>query len=79
MQTWIDNIIDYFRNIVERSAFGVCQDIGERIGIKASRIRLYFIYTSFITFGSPFVIYLVLAFWKNIRKYFSRTRDMIWD
>lgn len=79
MRHLLDSIINYFRNIVERSAFGVCQDIGERIGIQASRIRLYFIYTSFITFGSPLILYLVLAFWKNIRKYFTRTRDMIWD
>ena len=79
MRKLIDTSIDYFRSIVERSAFGVCQDIGERIGIKASRIRLYFIYTSFITFGSPLIIYLVMAFWKNIRKYFVKTRGLIWD
>lgn len=75
MQSWID----YLRNIIERSAFGVCQNIGERVGIKASKIRMYFIYTSFLTFGSPLIIYLVLAFWMNVRRYFTRKRDYLWD
>jgi len=37
--------------------------------IKPAKIRLYFIYASFIAFASPFVLYLVMAFWLNIRKY----------
>ena len=73
------NIIEYFRTIVERSAFGVCQAIGERFGIQVSKIRLYFIYTSFITMGSPLVIYLVIAFWLNLKKYFRNPAKLIWD
>ena len=72
-------VIEYFRNLVEKSAFGVCQGIGEFFGIQVSKIRLYFIYTSFITMGSPLVIYLILAFWMNIRKYFSRPEKLLWD
>ena len=75
MQSWID----YLRNIIERSAFGVCQAIGERVGIRASKIRLYFIYVSFLTFGSPVIIYFILAFWMNVRRYFTRKRDFLWD
>jgi phage shock protein PspC (stress-responsive transcriptional regulator) len=72
-------VIDTFRNLVEKSAFGVCQAIGEAFGIQVSRIRLYFIYTSFITMGSPLVIYLIIAFWMNLRKYFRSAGKLLWD
>lgn len=72
-------LIEYWRNTIEMSAFGVCQAIGDRFGIQASRIRLYFIYTSFITVGSPFVVYLVLAFWMNVKRYLRRPNRLVWD
>jgi phage shock protein PspC (stress-responsive transcriptional regulator) len=62
------------RNFIEWNAFGVCTAIGERLGIATSRIRQYFIYTSLLTMGSPIIIYLVLAFWKNMRKYMMSAR-----
>lgn len=58
--------VKYF---VEKRVYGVCSYLGEKFGISSSRIRLYFIYTSFITMGSPVIIYLVLAFWLNLKKY----------
>ena len=67
----IENLFDANRHILEKSAFGVCQYVGEWLKINPARIRLYFIYASFITFGSPLVLYLVAAFWLNIRKYIS--------
>lgn len=67
--------IKYF---VEKRVYGVCSYLGERFGISSSRIRLYFIYTSFITMGSPIIIYLVMAFWLNVKKYI-RARKTLWD
>jgi hypothetical protein len=43
--------------------------MGERLGIATSRIRMWFIYISFLTLGSPVIIYMVLAFWMNIKRY----------
>lgn len=57
------------RAIIELSAFGVCSAVGEKMGIATSRIRMWFIYISFLTLGSPVIIYMVLAFWLNIKKY----------
>ena len=71
--------IESMRSLVERSVFGVCQELGDRLGIKASKVRLYFIYTSFIAMGSPLIIYLVMAFWLNLKKYFTRQDEIIWD
>ena len=62
-------MIQKMRECVELRAFGVCNAIGERLGIATSRIRMWFIYISFLTLGSPVVIYMVLAFWMNIKRY----------
>ncbi|MCW3117899.1 MAG: PspC protein [Chitinophagaceae bacterium] len=63
-----------FKAFVEWSAFGVCAAIGDKIGIASSRIRMWFIYISFLTMGSPIIIYMVLAFWMNIKKYILNAR-----
>jgi len=69
--------IKYF---VENQAFGVCTRLGENFRISTSSIRLYFIYTSFLTMGSPIIIYLILAFWMNIRRYLrQRNNPSVWD
>lgn len=66
------------QHFFERYAFGVCTHMGEKLGVATSSIRIFFIYTSFITFGSPIIIYLSLAFIMNIRKHL-RKRNPIWD
>jgi phage shock protein PspC (stress-responsive transcriptional regulator) len=57
------------REFIEMQAFGVCSAIGEKLGIATSRIRMWFIYVSFLTMGSPVIIYMILAFWMNIKRY----------
>ena len=66
------------KSFVEWNAFGVCSAISDRMGIAPSRIRLYFIYTSLLTMGSPIIIYLVLAFWRNMRNYVKATKRNPW-
>lgn len=71
--------MEYLRQLLERSAFGVCTYIGERIGIASSRVRLYFIYFSFLTMGSPIIFYLIAAFWLNIKESLKKGRDLLSD
>lgn len=72
----ISRIYNYF----EKQAFGVCAWWGKKLGIKSQRIRLYFIYTSFITLGSPILAYLVMAFILEHKEYFKlRKKTTIWD
>ncbi|HNT50861.1 MAG TPA: PspC domain-containing protein [Cyclobacteriaceae bacterium] len=52
--------------------------MGEWMGIATSSIRLFFIYASFLTFGSPLIIYLSIAFVLNMRRHLRR-RSTIWD
>jgi phage shock protein PspC (stress-responsive transcriptional regulator) len=70
------NRMKYF---VEGRIFGVCSFLGERLGIASSYIRLFFIYASFIAITSPVIIYLILAFWINLKKYISRNRNPVWE
>jgi phage shock protein PspC (stress-responsive transcriptional regulator) len=76
----IQLIMEKIKYFVENQAFGVCTRLGEKFKISTSSIRLYFIYTSFLTMGSPVIIYLILAFWMNIRRYLrQRNNPTIWD
>lgn len=70
MQTRLRNI----KNFIEWKAFGVCSAIGDKLGVASSRIRLWFIYISFLTLGSPIIVYMVLAFWMNMKNYILMTR-----
>jgi phage shock protein PspC (stress-responsive transcriptional regulator) len=63
--------MEKIRRFIEGQAFGVCAAIGERMGIAGSVIRKYFIYISFMTMGSPLVVYFFVAFWMNIKKYMT--------
>lgn len=67
-----------FKNFVEWNAFGVCSAIGNRLGIATSKIRQYFMYASILTMGSPIIIYMVLAFFRNVRKYVMAARRNPW-
>lgn len=55
--------------LVEKGVFGVCSYLGEKMGIATSRIRLFFIYITFLTLGSPILIYMSLAFIINLKNY----------
>jgi phage shock protein C len=65
------------RNIIEKQGFGVCTYLGNKMGVQISRVRLYFIYLSFGTLGSPIVVYLFIAFWLNVRKYIRRGYNVV--
>jgi phage shock protein PspC (stress-responsive transcriptional regulator) len=67
-----------FKNFIEWQAFGVCSAIGEKLGIATSRIRMWFIYISFLTVGSPIIIYMIIAFWMNIKKYTKAAKRNPW-
>ncbi|MGI9544387.1 MAG: PspC domain-containing protein [Cyclobacteriaceae bacterium] len=66
------------QHFFEQQAFGVCTKLGEKLGIPTSSIRIFFIYTTFLTVGSPVIIYLGLAFLVNFRKHLRRKNNAIW-
>lgn len=74
----IKKIQDWF----EKHAFGVCTWWGNKLGIDTTTIRMYFIYLSFFTFGSPIIIYFIMAFILEHKQYFKPKqpkRRSVWD
>lgn len=71
--------MDQLKKHIENYAFGVCAYLGEKFNIRSSTIRLYFIYASFFTLGSPVIIYIILAFWINIKHYLTTRNHSVWD
>jgi len=79
MPYYENNMIDQIQAFFERQAFGVCEWWGEVLGIQIGQIRLFFIYLSFITFGSPLIIYLIMAFILKHKYWFKRKSSTIWE
>jgi phage shock protein PspC (stress-responsive transcriptional regulator) len=74
----ISKIITWF----ESQAFGVCEWWGNKLGIKTNNVRMYFIYLSFFTFGSPVILYFIMAFMLEHKEFFlpkRLKRKSIWD
>jgi phage shock protein C len=57
------------RSFFDETIYGVCAYIGRRLNMPSKNIRLFFVYSSFFTFGSPIIIYLIVAFLDEIKKY----------
>lgn len=73
-------MIELLRKTLEKQFFGVCQWWADKLGVRSSRVRLYFIYLSCVTVASPIVAYLVMAFvleHRDLIKGFRRKR--IWE
>ncbi len=66
----------------EMKSFGVCKWWARKLGISISKVRLGFIYASFIAFGSPLIIYLAMAWVLDHKHYFklhARRKNSIWE
>jgi phage shock protein C len=72
-------MIDRFKSLFEQQIFGVCTWLGEKLKMKTSQIRLFFIYASFLTLGSPIIVYLHLAFILRIKEFIKSGRTRVWD
>lgn len=76
----MNNVLDqYLRHLLEKQFFGICTALGRIMNVSSASIRLYFIYLSFLTFLSPVIIYLSLAFLIDMGKHFRRKKSTVWD
>lgn len=67
------------RHFFERHGFYVSSRLGDKIGIRARSIRLFFIYLSFATLGMGFAVYLTLAFWLKLKDLIYTKRTSVFD
>ena len=75
----MDTQLKRLQHFFQEHAFGVCSRLGDKLGIASASIRLFFIYASFLTMGSPIIIYLALAFVMNMRKHLRRSNSSVLD
>lgn len=71
--------IESLKFLVESRAFGVCEQLGDKLKMPAKDIRMFFIYASCMTVGSPVIIYMILAFWIKMKDYVKGKRNPVWD
>ena len=71
--------VETFKFVVESQMFGVCERLGNKLKMPAKNIRLFFIYASCMTIGSPIIIYMILAFWIQMKDYVKGKRNPVWD
>ena len=67
------------RHNLERQWFGVLTRMGTKLGIPVSKLRIFFIYSTFATAGIFFLIYLGLAFTLWIKDMFVTRRPSVFD
>ena len=71
--------MEKIRLFFEDKAFGVCAQLSDKIGIPTTNVRLFFIYASFLTLGSPVIMYLGLAFLLKVRQNIRRGHRTVWE
>jgi len=70
-------MVTRIRHFFEKYGFQVSSRVADTMGMRASNVRLFFIYSSFFTVGLGFVVYLTLAFWLKLKDmlYTKRSSD----
>ncbi len=63
----------------EKHGFHVSSRLADALGMRASSVRLFFIYLSFVTVGLWFAVYLILAFWMRLKDLIRAKRSSVFD
>ena len=71
----VQNLMYFF----EKNGFFVASRLADRLGMRATNVRLFFIYISFITVGLGFGFYLTLAFLLKLKDLIKAKRSSVFD
>jgi phage shock protein C len=71
----LQRIITFF----ERYSFGVCTYLGEKFNVSIAKIRLFFIYSSFLAVGFPLIVYIFAGIVLDLRNYVKRVHTRVTD
>lgn len=63
----------------ERHGFFVASRLADKLGMRATNVRLFFIYISFVTAGLGFGFYLTLAFLLKLKDMIYTKRTSVFD
>jgi len=71
-----------FQRIVtffEQQSFGVSTYLANTLNMSTAKVRLFFIYSSFLAVGFPILFYILAAVVLDIRTYMKKVRLRVWD
>ncbi|RZK42546.1 MAG: PspC family transcriptional regulator [Pedobacter sp.] len=71
-----------FQSIVtffEKQSFGVSTYLANKLNMSTAKVRLFFIYSSFLAVGFPILFYILAAVVLDIRSYMKKVRLKVWD
>jgi len=71
-----------FQRIVtffEQQSFGVSTYLANKLNMSTAKVRLFFIYASFLAVGFPILFYFLAAVVLDIRTYMKKVRLRVWD
>lgn len=63
----------------EKHGFNASSRLADKLGMKASSVRLFFIYISFVTVGLWTGVYLTLAFLLKLKDMIRAKRTSVFD
>ena len=63
----------------EKYGFHVSSRLADKLGMRASNVRIFFIYITFVTAGLWFGVYLTLAFWIRLKDLIRGKRTSVFD
>jgi phage shock protein PspC (stress-responsive transcriptional regulator) len=72
-------LITNIRHFFEKHGFEVSSRLADRLGMRATNVRLFFIYITFVTVGLWFGVYLTLAFWLKLKDMVYTKRSSVFD
>ena len=72
-------MIQNFLHFFEKHGFFVATRLADKLGIRATNVRLFFVYISFITVGLGFGFYLTLAFLLRLKDMIYTKRSSVFD
>ena len=63
----------------EKRGFHVSSRMADKLGMRVSNVRFFFIYITFVTAGLGFGVYLTLAFWIRLKDLIRAKRTSVFD
>lgn len=73
------SLVIQLKYFFEKYGFHVSSRLADKLGMRTSNVRLFFIYITFVTAGLWFGVYLTLAFWIRLKDLIRGKRTSVFD
>ena len=73
------SVVIQLKYFFEKHGFNVSSRLADKLGMRTSNVRLFFIYITFVTAGLWFGVYLTLAFWIRLKELIRGKRTSVFD